>query len=94
ELHTFFKRLIALRRSQPALCYGAIETVYVNNAEGVWLAQRTHGQSRVLIAVNVSTQPRAVQLPNGKYVGLADEEVAREMVLAAGYAAILVNPSK
>ena len=94
ELHTFFKRLIALRRSQPALCYGAIETVYVNNAEGVWLAQRTHGQSRVLIAVNVSTQPRAVQLPNGKYVGLADEEVAHEMVLAAGCAAIFVNPSK
>ncbi|MEZ4658245.1 MAG: alpha-amylase family glycosyl hydrolase [Caldilineaceae bacterium] len=93
DLHAFFKRLIALRRRQPALWHGAIETLHLDNARGVWLAQRTHGDNRVLIVVNVSAEPRSILLPDGKFVGLTGEAIEKEMLLAAGSANILCTQS-
>ena len=85
-----FQRLIAFRRSHPALVYGAIETLALDDAHGLWLAERVHGDDRVLIAVNGSLRNGRVALPPGRWVDLFGEPVADDLVLPARSVVFLV----
>jgi cyclomaltodextrinase / maltogenic alpha-amylase / neopullulanase len=85
-----FQRLIAFRRSHPALVYGAIETLFLDDENGLWLAQRIHGDDRVLIAVNASLRNGRVALPPGRWIDLAGQAVANDLLLPARSVAFLV----
>ena len=63
ELLADFKRLIAARRSHPALVYGEVVTLSLDNERGLWLSERVHGEDRVLVAVNSSLRNGRVALP-------------------------------
>jgi cyclomaltodextrinase / maltogenic alpha-amylase / neopullulanase len=83
ELFAFFKRWIAARRRHPALCQGALWTLWLDEAQGIWLGERRTEADRVLIAVNVSDEPRTVALPPGTYSLLAGTTVGAAIELPA-----------
>ncbi|HEY8368569.1 MAG TPA: DUF3459 domain-containing protein, partial [Thermodesulfobacteriota bacterium] len=57
----FYRRLIALRRSEPALAVGAYAPVA---AEGDLVAYvRKHGARRFLIVLNLGSRPAALEMP-------------------------------
>jgi glycosidase len=85
-----FQRLIAFRRSHPALVYGEIETLAMDDAAGLWLAQRVHNGDEVLIAVNSSLRNGRVALPPGRWVDLAGQAVPNDLPLPARSVAFLV----
>jgi len=57
----WFKRLIALRRTNPALHDGSISMLDTANAD-VLSYLRTEGASRVVVAMNFSAEPRTISL--------------------------------
>ena len=85
-----FQRLIAFRRSHPALVYGEIETLVLDDGHGLWLAQRIHGGDRLLIAVNGSLRNGRVALPAGRWVDLAGQAMFNELHVPARSVAFLV----
>ncbi|MBX2999771.1 MAG: hypothetical protein KF893_14725 [Caldilineaceae bacterium] len=68
DLLAYTKELIGLRKSHPALIYGEIKTHILDDKQGIWLAERTHGEDTVWIAVNVSGREYSVTLPQGSFV--------------------------
>ena len=67
ELLADFKRLIAARRSHPALVYGEVVTLSLDDERGLWLSERVDGEDRVLVAVNSSFRNGRVALPPGEF---------------------------
>lgn len=59
---TLYRRLLALRRSTPALSLGSY--VAVDADRDVLAYERTHDGDRLLIVLNLSSQPRRLALPN------------------------------
>lgn len=60
---SLYRRLLALRRSQPALSVGDFALVH---ADGDVLAyERRHGEARVLLALNLGGHPRALAVEDG-----------------------------
>ncbi len=84
-----FQRLIAFRRSHPALVYGEIETLFLDDENGLWLAQRIHGDDHVLIAVNASLRNGRVTLPPARWVDLVDQAASNDLHLPARSVAFL-----
>lgn len=78
-----FQRLIAFRRSHPALVYGEIETLALDDARGLWLARRAHADDQVLIAVNASLRNGRFPLSPGRWVDLAGQTVFSDLHLPA-----------
>lgn len=62
SLLAFYRRLLALRRATPALSIGS----YVSAASdtGVLAYERVQGSDRLLIVLNLTPDPRALQLPD------------------------------
>lgn len=60
ELH---RRLLALRRQHPALAIGAMRMLDAKSAD-VLMYERTHGDERVLVALNLSAKSREAVLPD------------------------------
>jgi alpha-glucosidase len=58
--------LLALRRATPALVSGDYEAV--DSDRDVLAYVRTHDTARILIALNLSVEPRQLLLPNGTEV--------------------------
>jgi glycosidase len=85
-----FQRLIAFRRGHPALVYGAIETLALDDERGLWLARRAHGGDEVLIAVNGSLRNGRVALPPGQWIDLQGQPVVETLPLPARSVAFLV----
>jgi glycosidase len=85
-----FQRLIAFRRSHPALVYGKVESLSLNDAHDLWLARRAHRGDEVLIAVNGSLRNGRVALPPGRWVDLAGQTVSNDLPLPARSVAFLV----
>lgn len=85
-----FQRLIAFRRSHPALVYGAIETLALDDARGLWLARRAYDGDAVLIAVNGSLRNGRVALPPGRWVDLAGQAVSNDLHLPGRSVAFLI----
>jgi alpha-glucosidase len=66
SLLTFYRTLLALRRATPALVSGDYEAV--DSDRDVLAYVRTHDTARILIALNLSVEPRQLLLPNGTEV--------------------------
>ena len=61
SLFNFYRELIQLRRTSPALTLGRYE---VDKVEGqLWTFQRVHGKERVLVAINYGDAPATLDLP-------------------------------
>lgn len=64
EEHLAFHRAaIALRNATPALRVGAFRTLLVDDAEDVWVFERTLGEERIVVALNASGRDATVALP-------------------------------
>ncbi len=85
-----FQRLIAFRRSHPALVYGAVENLALDDDQGLWLARRAFNGDEVLIAVNASLRNGRIALPAGRWVDLAGRTVFDDLHLPARSVAFLV----
>ena len=83
ELLADFKRLIAARRSHPALVYGEVVTLWLDDERGLWLSERVHGKDCVLVAVNSSLRNGRVALPPGHFADLDGNTVIGSLVLPA-----------
>lgn len=59
---SLYRRLLALRRASPALSIGAKTAVKGEN--GVLVYQRIHRSERLLIALNLTSEPRELPLPS------------------------------
>jgi glycosidase len=63
DLFEFYKRLIALRRAQPALRFGARQTIHAEDATLIYLRQ-TETQT-LAVALNLSEQAQILPAPAG-----------------------------
>ncbi|HHW87523.1 MAG TPA: DUF3459 domain-containing protein, partial [Chloroflexi bacterium] len=91
DLLRYTKQLINFRRCHPVLSDGAIRTLYLDDAAGVWLAERYRPDARVLLAVNLSASPQQIALPEGGYTTFDGERVAAHLVLAPVSAMMLLT---
>lgn len=86
ELRAYYRELIQLRRAHPVLWHGARRTLHVAGEAGTYLYERFWadgaGEERVLVALNLSDEPRQItavgetfSLPawGGGYRVLSDE---------------------
>jgi alpha-glucosidase len=64
---SLYRRLIALRRLEPALQLGAYRTIYAR--EDAWLYVRELGDERILVALNMGSEPTAVAFTSGPILG-------------------------
>jgi alpha-glucosidase len=64
---SLYRLLIALRRSEPALRLGAYRAIYVR--EDAWLYVREFGDERILVALNMGSEPTAVAFESGSILG-------------------------
>jgi alpha-glucosidase len=64
---SLYRQLIALRRSELALQIGAYRTIYAH--EDTWLYVRECGGERILVALNMGSEPTAAASTSGPIVG-------------------------
>lgn len=67
SLLNVYRRLIALRRSSPALTHGAYHPVAASGDLLVFM--RAHGAERLLVALNLGAEPVAFELKDGNLKG-------------------------
>lgn len=75
ELHAFYKKLIAIRLSHPALRTGSYQTLLADNSADVFAYERREGDDTVWVVLNNSDTARTVRLPNrgyGRFIALMD----------------------
>ncbi len=65
---SLYKRLIAFRRKSGALTYGAYAPID-DTPEGIFSYTRTHGNERLLIALNFLDRENTFELPEGMHAG-------------------------
>lgn len=87
-----FQQLIAFRRAHPALVYGPIRTLGLDDARGLWLAERTHAGDRVLIVVNGSLRQERITLPAGAWRATRGQVSADNTLLLAPRSVIFLTP--
>jgi len=61
------RQLIALRRSEPALQVGSYRMIYAR--EDAWLFLRELDDARILVALNMGSEPTAVAFTSGPILG-------------------------
>ena len=88
-----FKQLIAARRDHPALTYGPIVTLTLDDERGLWLAERVHGDDKVLVAVNGSLRQGRLPLPAGELVDLQGSRVGGSLSIPPR-SVVLLTPGK
>lgn len=89
NLLAFFKQRIAFRRRHPALWRGTLQTLALDETQGIWLAHRCHHDDHVLIAANCSAGPRTIRLPAGAYADVAGSRVHTTIDLPARHVELL-----
>ncbi len=67
DLHAFYKKLIAIRLSHPALRTGSYQTLMADNATDVFAYERREGDDAVWVILNNSGQSQSVRLPKRGY---------------------------
>jgi alpha-glucosidase len=70
------RRLIALRRSSPALTLGAYAPVSAEG--GVLVFRRVADSERILVALNFTNQPQAANLPAGDWTAVCSTASAKQ----------------
>jgi alpha-glucosidase len=94
---TFYKRLLALRRSEPALVGGSIERVVASG--NVLTYERRLGSDRFFIALNMAGADAPVQVPQGTVVvstteGHEGKRIAGTSLLLAGDEGVVICVSE
>jgi alpha-glucosidase len=94
---TFYRRLLALRRSEPALVEGAIERVA--SSGNVLTYERRLGGDWFFIALNMAAADASVEVPQGTLVlsttdGHEGKRIAGSRLLLAGDEGIVIRASK
>jgi glycosidase len=92
-LLAYFKTLIGLRRGHPALIYGEFITHYLDDAQGVWLLERSYQNDHMLLAINVSHLSQMVALPMGAWQKVNGTVISEKLAAPARQVAILVRAS-
>ena len=87
SIYSTYKRLLAMRRSEPALREGAYEAIDESN-EHVFSYVRKSADETVVVALNMSAQPRTVDL---KAAGAKGDVVYRSPLGKGGLAAETVS---
>jgi alpha-glucosidase len=87
SIYSTYKRLLAMRRSEPALREGAYEAIDESN-EHVFSYVRKSADETVVVALNMSAQPRTVDL---KAAGTKGDVVYRSPLGKGGLAAETVS---
>ncbi len=70
DLLAYTQRLIALRKTHPALTHGEFQTHFLDDDLGLWLVERTNGADGVYIAVNTGSTAQTLTLPAGTFTDL------------------------
>jgi glycosidase len=73
-----YRSLLQLRRASLALSIG--DVALLDATDDVLAYQRSHGGERLLIALNLGDQPRAISLPHGSHAGRVIESTLRHPV--------------
>ncbi len=60
--HAWYKRVIALRNAHPALREGAFETLHCDDAQDVWVFERSGGGEQIVVALNASEREANIDL--------------------------------
>jgi len=71
DLFAHYRKLIALRRTHPALLRGDYRTLVADDARGLFVFERTLGVERVIVAFNNSDHATTVDVPSlssGHYI--------------------------
>ena len=82
ELLAWFREVIAFRRAHPALAYGPVTTLVLDDVRGLWLAERAWEGDRVLVVVNNGPQAQQLSLPEGTFVDAAGQRASGEIEVA------------
>ena len=90
DLYETYRRLIQLRRDNPALSLGDFETVLVDEARSLYAYRRGHAGRSLFVVLNNSgrTQRVALPLPAGRWSDLLESE--RTIVAREGHAEVEV----
>ena len=76
SLLNFFKRLVAVRKAQPALQRGDF-TPLDNNPRDILAFERTLDEDRIVVLLNFKSSERYFELPSGDWLDLIDGETLR-----------------
>lgn len=69
QLFDYYKKLIALRKENPALRRGSFKTLFVDDKKDVYAFERSVEGNRVIVVMNNSEKKQTVSLPlSGEYV--------------------------
>ena len=63
ELRDFYRKLIAFRKETPALSYGSLEFVLVDDENNTLAYQRSYGEEEILVVFNRSGEEREIEIP-------------------------------
>jgi len=95
ELRSFYKQLIALRRSAPAIWRGPRTTLTIDDANGLYIYRCGTGQPSALVILNIGLDTQRVQLPEhtGYTLALTSDpasELHQTMCLLPQYAGVVL----
>ncbi len=89
-LLAWFQRLIRVRRDHPALRYGDLHTLQLDDARHLWLAQRTYEADCVLVAINAGDESQSITLPKGEFADCLSGETAGGRLMLSPRSAVLL----
>lgn len=67
ELEMYYRKLIAIRRSSPALCRGNYRTLLVDEKQQIYSFLRCYGEEQVVVVLNTGKQERKIQIDGRKH---------------------------
>ena len=70
DLFNYFQQIIELRKANPALIYGDMQILTVDNERGLAIVERVYGENRVVIVLNASNLAQKIHFSSL----LADED--------------------
>lgn len=66
-LHQYYRELIHFRRAHPVLVYGERKTVHLDSPAGTYAYTRGSGRETILVALNLSAEPRQFEIEGEKF---------------------------
>jgi alpha-glucosidase len=95
DLLNFYKTLIDIRKSSPALTEGSMQTLYLGQDQ--WIYSRSHAKEKIIISLsrsdNSQTQPIEIPLSNTDLIGDEDfSEVFSQTTLSFKDQTLIIPP--
>ncbi len=86
---SLYRRLIAVRRASPALCLGDVSVLAAEN--GMLVYERRSGAERLLVALNLTPEPRSISLAGGAWTQVISTQRQGEAQAASSELALAAN---